>query len=103
MGNALTRPDPLVARSHQTGASVIWSSAELITQRLARNKAKKPVRRYRGIHPGAHVGMQLALLAGQGTSGGITTSSRICNPYRVKPCIFPEVEVAIGTLASVLG
>lgn len=84
----------------QTGVSIAWSAAELVTQGLARNK---PVKRYRGIHPGAHIGIQLGLVAGQGTSGGLTIPDEICDPYWDAPCVTPEIEIVVGTLACVLG
>ncbi|KAK4042487.1 hypothetical protein C8A01DRAFT_33427 [Parachaetomium inaequale] len=86
------------ARS-STGVSIAWSSTEVFIQCLTRNK---PFKRYRGIHPGAHIGMHLGLVAAQGTSGGGTTPTRICNPARVFPCVSPETDIAVGTLAFVL-
>ena len=87
----------------QTGASIVWSSAELITQRLARNK---PIKRYHGIHPGAHIAVQILLATGQGTSGGLTlpyeTASCYSSSWSSRPCTDPGIDVVVGTLGFVL-
>ncbi len=86
---------------NQTGMSIIWSLAGLVTQRLAE---KNPDIRYPGIHPGIHVGMQLALAGAQPNSGGLAMpQSDMCNSDSVTPCTSSELETAVGMLACVLG
>jgi hypothetical protein len=89
----------MLTRARQAGVSIAWTATELFIRCLTRNK---PVKRYRGLHPGAHVGMHLGLVAAQAMSGSNMTPTRICTTVGVSSCISPETDIALAALAFIL-